>query len=165
MCANIYVFIYFMISYGKDIAILYHYLTFSVNTRVRSPSVAGANSLHFLSVTRKKTEAKERVRNRPELGGRLSDFSSHSMGSLRSNSISYFVACLALQAKTQYGSENRTVSKDLLVRSVFEEAAQSLSPSAVPERLPSAVPELVEGKTAECSRRSCALAESDKRDL
>lgn len=39
MCANIYVFIYFMISYGKDIAILYHYLTFSVNTRVRSPSV------------------------------------------------------------------------------------------------------------------------------
>ena len=87
------------------------------------------------------------------------------MGSLRSDSISYFVACLALQAKTQYGSENRTPSKDLLVRSVFEEAAQSLSPSAVPERLPSAVPELVEGKTAECSRRSCALAESDKRDL
>lgn len=39
MCANIYVFIYFMISYGKDIAILYHYLTFSVNTRVQSPSV------------------------------------------------------------------------------------------------------------------------------
>ena len=81
MCANIYVFIYFMISYDKDIAILYHYLTFSVNTRVRSPSVAGANSLHFLSVTRKKTEAKERVRKRPELGGRLSDFSSHSMRS------------------------------------------------------------------------------------
>ena len=75
MCANIKVFIYFMISYGKYIAILYHYLTFPVNTRVRSPSVAGANSLHFLSVTRKKTEAKERVRNRPELGGRLSDFS------------------------------------------------------------------------------------------
>ena len=81
MCANIYVFIYFMISYDKDIAILYHYLTFPVNTRVRSPSVAGANSLHFLSVTRKKTEAKERVRKRPELGGRLSDFSSHSMRS------------------------------------------------------------------------------------
>ena len=39
MCANINVFIYFMISYGKYIAILYHYLTFSVNTRVRSPSV------------------------------------------------------------------------------------------------------------------------------
>ena len=39
MCANIKVFIYFMISYGKYIAILYHYLTFSVNTRVRSPSV------------------------------------------------------------------------------------------------------------------------------
>ena len=37
--------------------------------------------LHFLSVTRKKTEAKERVRKRPELGGRLSDFSSHSMRS------------------------------------------------------------------------------------
>ena len=39
MCANIKVFIYYMISYGKYIAILYHYLTFSVNTRVRSPSV------------------------------------------------------------------------------------------------------------------------------
>ena len=39
MCANINVFIYFMISYGKYIAILYHYLTFPVNTRVRSPSV------------------------------------------------------------------------------------------------------------------------------
>ena len=42
MCANINVFIYFMISYGKYIAILYHYLTFPVNTRVRSPSVTGA---------------------------------------------------------------------------------------------------------------------------
>jgi hypothetical protein len=39
MCANISVFIYFMISYGKDITILYHYLTFSVNTRAQSPSV------------------------------------------------------------------------------------------------------------------------------
>ena len=61
MCANIYVFIYFMISYGKDIAILYHYLTFSVNTRVRSPSVAGANSLFifFLSPERKPKQKKE----------------------------------------------------------------------------------------------------------
>ena len=51
--------------------------------------------VHFLSVTRKKTEPKERVRKRPELGGRMSDYRNHSMNSLRSNSISCRFACLA----------------------------------------------------------------------
>jgi len=52
-------------------------------------------NLHFLSVARKKTEAKERVRKRPELRGRNHNFSKHSMNSLRSNSISYFVTQIA----------------------------------------------------------------------
>ena len=39
--------------------------------------------VHFLSVTRKKTEPKERVRKRPGLGGRVSDFPKHSMNSIR----------------------------------------------------------------------------------
>ena len=39
----------------------------------------------------------------PELEGRLSDFPNHSMNSLRSDSISYFVAQIAfLQPETQY---------------------------------------------------------------
>ena len=70
MCANISVFIYFMISYDKDIAILYHYLTSPVNTRVRSPSVAGAELVEaqkppagififFLSPERKPKQKKE----------------------------------------------------------------------------------------------------------
>ena len=45
-------------------------------------------NLHFLSVARKKTEAKERARKRPELRGRNTNSSNHSMNSLRSNSIS-----------------------------------------------------------------------------
>ena len=53
-------------------------------------------NLHFLSVARKKTEAKERARKRPELRGRNTNSSNHSMNSLRSNSISYFVPLIAL---------------------------------------------------------------------
>ena len=57
----------------------------------------------FFLVARKKTEAKERARKRPELGGRLHIFPNHSMNSLRSDSISYFVAQIAiLQSETQY---------------------------------------------------------------
>ena len=57
----------------------------------------------FFLVARKKTEAKERTRKRPELGGRLQIFPNHSMNSLRSDSISYFVAQIALlQSETQY---------------------------------------------------------------
>ena len=56
----------------------------------------------FFLVARKKTEAKERTQKRPELGGRLHIFPNHSMNSLRSNSISYFVAQIAhLQSETQ----------------------------------------------------------------
>ena len=44
---------------------------------------------------RKKTESKERARKRPELRGRNTNSSNHSMNSLRSNSISYFVAQIA----------------------------------------------------------------------
>ena len=63
--------------------------------------------LHFLSVTRKKTEAKRKTaksscvpsvasgKAERWLRGRMSDFPKHSMNSLRSNSISYFVTCTA----------------------------------------------------------------------
>ena len=54
-------------------------------------------NLHFLSVARKKTEAKERARKRPELRGRNTNSSNHSMNSLRSNSISYFVPQIAFR--------------------------------------------------------------------
>ena len=43
----------------------------------------------------KKTESKERARKRPELRGRNTNSPNHSMNSLRSNSISYFVAQIA----------------------------------------------------------------------
>ena len=77
--------------------------------------------IHFLSVARKKTESKERARNRPELRGRMSDFPNHSMNSLRSNSISYFVALIVLaNQRLNIDSENPTYSKDLFVRNVFE---------------------------------------------
>ena len=52
------------------------------------------NSFSFWSA-RKKTESKERPRKRPELRGRNTNSSNHSMNSLRSNSISYFVAQIA----------------------------------------------------------------------
>ena len=48
----------------------------------------------------------------------MSDFPNHSMNSLRSNSISYFVAWL--KPRLNIDSENPTSSKDLLVRNVFE---------------------------------------------
>ena len=48
----------------------------------------------FLSSPKEK-ESKRKVRKRPELGGRLSDYRNHSMNSLRSNSISCRFACLA----------------------------------------------------------------------
>ena len=76
---------------------------------------------HFLSVTRKKTETKERVRKRPELGGRNTNSSNHSKNSLRSNSFSYFVVQIAFRnPKLNIDSKNLHSSKDLLVRNVFE---------------------------------------------
>ncbi len=47
----------------------------------------------FLSSLKDK-ESKRKVQKRPVLGGRNPIFSKHSMNSLRSNSISYFVAWL-----------------------------------------------------------------------
>ena len=64
-------------------------------------SPSSSSFFHFLSVTRKKTETKERVRKRPELGGRNTNSSNHSKNSLRSNSFSYFVAQIAPQSETQ----------------------------------------------------------------
>ena len=52
----------------------------------------------------------------------MSDFPKHSMNSLRSNSISYFVPQIAFRnPRLNIVSENPTHSKDLLVRNVFEE--------------------------------------------
>ena len=52
----------------------------------------------------------------------MSDFPNHSMNSLRSNSISYFVAQIDFaNPRLNIDSENPTYSKDLLVRNVFEE--------------------------------------------
>ena len=79
-------------------------------------------NLHFLSVARKKTEAKERARKRPELRGRNTNSSNHSMNSLRSNSISYFVPQIAFRnPRLNIDSKNLHSSKDLFVRNVFEE--------------------------------------------
>ena len=51
----------------------------------------------------------------------MSDFPNHSMNSLRSDSISYFVAQIVFaNPRLNIDSENPTYSKDLLVRNVFE---------------------------------------------
>ena len=75
----------------------------SATPRGRAPA-APQSSFSFCSA-RKKTESKERARKRPELRGRNTNSSNHSMrsalplglskNSLRSNSISYFVAQIA----------------------------------------------------------------------
>ena len=85
-------------------------------------------NLHFLSVTRKKTEAKERARKRPELGGRNTNSSNHSMNSLRSNSISYFVAQIAYRnQRLNNDSKDLHSSNDLLVRNVFDRREETWS--------------------------------------
>ena len=51
----------------------------------------------------------------------MSDFPNHSMNSLRSNSISYFVPLIVYtNQRLNIDSENPTYSKDLFVRNVFE---------------------------------------------
>ena len=80
--------------------------------------------VHFLS-SPKENGTKRKVRKRPELRGRLSDFPNHSMNSLRSNSISYFVAQIAFRnQRLNNDSENPTSSKDLFVRNVFEDLSE-----------------------------------------
>ena len=79
----------------------------------------------FFSVTRKKTEAKERVQKRPELRGRNTNSSNHSKNSLRSNSFSYFVTQIAFRnPRLNIDSKNLHSSKDLFVRNVFENGYQ-----------------------------------------
>ena len=70
----------------------------------------------FISFNLKETNQRK-GRKRPVLRGRLSDFPNHSMNSLCSNSISYFVAWL--KPRLNDDSENPTDSKDLFVRNVF----------------------------------------------
>ena len=78
----------------------------------------------YLSFLSSLKETKQRkVRKRPELGGRNTNSSNHSMNSLRSNSISYFVAQIAFRnQRLNIDSKNLHSSKDLLVRNVFEES-------------------------------------------
>ena len=77
----------------------------------------------FLS-SPKEEESKRKVRKRPELGGRNTNSSNHSMNSLRSNSISYFVPQIAFRnPRLNIDSKNLHSSKDLLVRNVFEESS------------------------------------------
>ena len=78
----------------------------------------------FLS-SPKEEESKRKVQKRPELGGRNTNSSNHSMNSLRSNSISYFVAQIAFRnPRLNIDSKNLHYSKDLLVRNVFERLAK-----------------------------------------
>ena len=72
----------------------------------------------FIFFGAKENESKETLKT-SWLRGRLSDFPNHSMNSLCSNSISYFVAWL--KPRLNGDSENPTVSKDLFVRNVFLE--------------------------------------------
>ena len=73
----------------------------------------------FISFSLKETNQRK-GRKRPELRGRMSDFPNHSMNSLRSNSISYFVAQIVfVNPRLNIDSENPTYFKDLFVRNVF----------------------------------------------
>ena len=76
----------------------------------------------FFSFVTEMKRNKRKVQKRPELGGRKSDFRNHSKNSLCSNSFSCRFTCLAISdTRIEEDSENSTFSKDLLVRSVFEE--------------------------------------------
>ena len=73
----------------------------------------------FLSSPKETNQRK--VQKRPELRGRNTNSSNHSMNSLRSNSISYFVAQIAFRnQRLNIDSKNLHYSKDLFVRNVFE---------------------------------------------
>jgi hypothetical protein len=79
-----------------------------------------ANVSSFLSSLKETKQRK--VQKRPELRGRNTNSSNHSMNSLRSNSISYFVAQIASRnQRLNIDSKNLHSSKDLFVRNVFEE--------------------------------------------
>ena len=82
---------------------------------------------HFRKMTGKFIHFFQPERNESKKGlktsclrGRKSDFPNHSMNSLRSDSISYFVAQIVfVNPRLNIASENPTYSKDLFVRNVF----------------------------------------------
>ena len=94
---------------------------------IAQDDVGGESS--FLSSLKETKQRK--VQKRPELRGRNTNSSNHSMrsalplglskNSLRSNSISYFVPQIAFRNQRLNGdSKNLHSSKDLFVRNVFE---------------------------------------------
>ena len=84
--------------------------------------ISFVSCLSFLSSPKETKQRK--VRKRPELGGRNTNSLNHSMNSLRSNSISYFVTQIAFRnPRLNIDSKNMHSSKDLLVRNVFEESS------------------------------------------
>ena len=85
---------------------------------IAQDDVGGGSS--FLSSLKETKQRK--VQKRPELRGRNTNSSNHSMNSLRSNSISYFVPQIAFRnQRLNIDSKNLHSSKDLFVRNVFEE--------------------------------------------
>ena len=89
---------------------------FLVNTNLLTKSSSFLSSL--------KETKQRKVQKRPELRGRNTNSSNHSMNSLRSNSISYFVPQIAFRnPRLNIDSKNLHSSKDLLVRNVFEESS------------------------------------------
>lgn len=81
--------------------------------------ISFVSCLSFLSSPKETKQRK--VRKRPELGGRNTNYLNHSMNSLRSNSISYFVPQIAFRnPRLNADSKNLHSYKYLLVRNVFE---------------------------------------------
>ena len=80
-----------------------------------------AKGYSFSFCRQKENRIKRKSAKTSWLRGRKSDFPNHSMNSLRSDSISYFVAQIVFaNPRLNIDSENPTYSKDLLVRNVFE---------------------------------------------
>ena len=96
-------------------------LSFSLAQRKELKETSTFPKFGFSFLSSLKETKQRKVRKRPELGGRNTNSSNHSMNSLRSNSISYFVAQIAYRnPRLNVDSKNLHSSKDLLVRNVFE---------------------------------------------
>ncbi|SEA34666.1 hypothetical protein SAMN05216462_1195 [Xylanibacter ruminicola] len=96
-------------------------LSFSLAQRKELKETSTLPKFGFSFLSSLKETKQRKVRKRPELGGRNTNSSNHSMNSLRSNSISYFVAQIAYRnPRLNVDSKNLHSSKDLLVRNVFE---------------------------------------------
>ena len=82
----------------------------------KAPTIVPSASLFFLEA-----DCEYNSQKRPELRGRKHDFSKHSMNSLCSNSISYFVPQIAsCNQRLNIASKNHISYKCLLVRNVLE---------------------------------------------